>query len=419
MRAPFSRSTVIIGLLAVIVYLPAVAVPLFRDELHVLISAAQTIKEPSHILAPWMGGAVRVVPKLVFMGGLQLWGLLVWPYHLLSILLYAFATILVARLAENWSGSRRAARWAALLFALGFGTYAKPVISVSNVTMLIGLVFVLVAFDRLWSGRWKAALIFYLLGSVSHEIVLAAPLLVPFLLPLRDGRNAVPWKPLGQTLSLAKNARKIVAGSLLALVPLSFSAGRLGEVCSIEVNMAFFMLFPFNQHGAAVLPGGAGGALVALATLLVQWRFWIGVAVVLLLACVVWRGRPLHAFAAGWIFLFLAPGSVLMAGWQTNWLEIRYLCIPSVGLCLLASVLLLRITEKRRSIGVVLLGLLILWSLAVGGTWLRKHVRDSGNPYNTARRQEFYSEIATLDPRWTSPSVSVGVPGPSEGTEEQ
>ncbi|MCK4409443.1 MAG: hypothetical protein KAW67_05130 [Candidatus Eisenbacteria sp.] len=409
----------IIGLLAVIVYLPAVTVPLFSDELHSLISAAQTIKEPSHILAPWMGGALRIVPKLVFMGGLQLWGLLVWPYRLLSIFLYAFATMLVARLAEEWSGSRRAACWAALLFALGFGTYAKPVIVVSNLTMLIGLVFMLIAVDRLWSGRWKAALVFYILGSASHEIVLAAPLLVPFLLPLRDGRNAVPWKPLGQTLGLARNARKIVAGSLLALVALSFSVGRLGEVCSIEVNMAFFMLFPFNHQGAAVLPGGPGGALGALATVLVQWRFWIGVAVVLALAYVVWRGRPLHAFAAGWIFLFIVPGAVLMADWQTDWLEIRYLCISSVGLCLLVSVLLLRITERRRSVGLVLLSLLILWSLAVGGTWLRKRVRDSGNPYNTARRQEFYSEIAALDPRWTSPSVRGCVPGPSEGTEEQ
>lgn len=419
MRAPFSRSAVIIGLLAVIVYLPAVAVPFFGDELHSLISAARTIKEPSHILAPWMGGAVRVVPKLVFMGGLQLWGLRVWPYHLLSILIYGLATMLVARLAEKWSGSRRAARWAALLFALSFGTYAKPVIVISNLTMLIGLVFMLAALDRLWSGRWKAALVFYILGAASHEIVLVAPLVVPFLLPLRDGQNAVPWKRLGQTLGLARNARKIVAGSLLALVPLSLSGGRLGDVCSIEVNMAFFMLFPFNQQGAAALPGGAGGALAALAALLVQWRFWIGVAVVLALAYVVWRGRPLHAFAAAWIFIFIAPCSTLMADWQNNGLEIRYLCFPSVGLCLLTSVLLLRITEKRRSVGVALLWLLILWSLAVGSTWFRKHIRDSGSPYNTARRQEFYSEIAALDPRWTSLSVRVDVPSLSEETEEQ
>jgi hypothetical protein len=419
MRTPFSRSAVLIGLLAVIVYLPAVAVPFFGDELHSLISAAQTIKEPSHIFAPWMGGAVRVVPKLVFVGGLQLWGLRVWPYRLLSILIYGFAAMLVARLAEEWSGSRRVARWAALLFAVGFGAYTKPVIVVSNLTMLISLVFMLVALDRLWSGRWKAALVFYILSVASHEIVLAAPLLVLFLLPLRDGQNAVPWKRLGQTLGLARNVRKIVAGSLLALVPLSFSVGGLGDVCSVKVNMAFFMLFPFNQHGVAALPGGAGGALVALAALLVQWRFWIGAAVILLLAYVVWRGRPLHAFAAGWIFLFIAPSSVLMAGWQTDWLEIRYLCVSSVGLCLLASLLLLRITEKRRFIGVALLWLLILWSLAVGNMWQRKHVRDSGSPYNTARREEFYSEIAALDPRWTSPSVRVDVPSLSEETEEQ
>jgi hypothetical protein len=103
--------------------------------------------------------------------GFELWGIRIWPYHLLNIAIHAFSTILVARLGTRWSESDRVGGWAAILFASGLGIYAKAVVVISNVTMLLGLAFLLIALDLLWSGRWKVALLFFVLGIASHEAI--------------------------------------------------------------------------------------------------------------------------------------------------------------------------------------------------------------------------------------------------------
>lgn len=405
MRISPGRWAVLAGLVAVALHLPTITAAVRADELHSLYWAARSIKDPAHLLEPWMGGILRLPPKLALMAGLELWGIRIWPYHLLNIVIHAFSTVLVARLGTRWSGSDRVGVWAAILFASGFGIYAKAVVVISNVTMLMGLAFLLIALDLFWSGRWKVALLFFALGVASHEAVAVAPALI-FLIPRsRRGENGVSWGSLGRRLARSDVPRRVMSGLLLLLVPLSFCPGRIGRFCSYEVRMASFALFPFTERGAALAGGRAGDLIADITSLIVAWRLWTGIGIVVLVACLVWRGRALYAFAAGWAFLFLFPFWIIVQHWGGTWLDVRYAYVSAVGMCILASSLGLRLAGRRRAVAGALFSLLILWSLAVGGFWFRGHVRKNDLPEHVAQRSEYFSKIASMDTRWELPET--------------
>jgi hypothetical protein len=397
------RWAALAALVAVVLHLPTITVPPRGDELNSLYWAALSIKHPVHVFDPWMGGVLRLPPKLAIMAGLELWGVRIWPYHLLNIVIHAFSTILVVRLGTRWSGSARVGGWAAVLFAAGLGVYAKAVVVISNVTMLMGLAFLLIALDLLWSGRWKVALLFFALGIASHEVIVVAPLLIFLIPPSRGGENGVPWGSQVRRFVRSKTLRRAVSGLLLLLVPLLFCPGGLGRFCSYEVQMISFTLFPFTDRGTAIVGDHAGDLVAQFASLVIAWRLWIGIAIVVLVAYLVWRGRALYSFAAAWVLLFFIPFWVIVRCWGGTWLDVRYVYVSAVGVCLLASSLVLRLAGRRRAVASALFSLLILWSVIVGGFWFRGHVRLSERPEEVAIRNECLTQIADMDPRWELP----------------
>ena len=149
----------------------------------------------------------------------------------------------------------------------------------------------------------------------SHEAVAVAPLLI-FLIPRSiEGENGVPWGSLVRRLSRSDIPRRVVSGLLVLLVPLSFCPGRIGRFCSYEVRVASFALFPFTEHGTAIVRDHAGDLIADFTSLVITWQLWCGIAIVALVAYLVWRGRALHAFAAGWVFLFLLPFWIIVRCW--------------------------------------------------------------------------------------------------------
>jgi hypothetical protein len=388
MAAATKRAGSLIALLAAVVHLPGINVPIAEDEIHSVWQAARTIRDPQRLLLPWMGGAFRVLPKLVFMAGVQLWGPVAWPYKLLAVILYAWCSVLVSRVGAAWSGSARVGTWCGVLFAVGLGVYWKSVLVASNLTMLMGLLFLLLSADALWAGRWRAGLVLFLLAALSHEIVLVAPVLLPLLLAARREARAPTGSGEPVTASPALRPGRAVAVLIVALMVSSFLAGAAGRVTSTGVTMASFLLFPANPTALPGLGSGAGAVVARVAQAIVQHRFWIGLVVLAGLACLAWRGRASRALAIGWIVIFLIPGAFVSAGWQGDRLEIRYLALSAVGLCLVAGGLVAWMGRRRRALAAVTACVLIAWSLVIGALWLGQHNAKVHRPEWVAEREE-------------------------------
>jgi len=402
MKERSSLPVVLIGLLAAVLHTPGLLIPLWGDGLHGVYMAALSFRDPSRLLSPWMGGAFRLLPKLVMMGVLAAGGVRGWPFYLVVILLHGVCAVYVARLGEKWSASRLVGLWAGALFAVGFGSYGKAVYSSTNVTMLLSLTLLLVSLDMFWSGRRTSALVFFILAVASHEVAVVAPALIPFMILLRDREHGVPETALPRRRGWTQNASRILGAALIVLVLLGFLPGALGQFCRTEVGMSGFMLVPVNRGSAAA--AGAGPAWMDLVDALARSRFWIGAAVALFIMSSLRRRCPLRALSAAWIYLFLVPSVVLMLLWGGDWWERRYLYVPAVGACLLASSLILRVHQRSRARAFALLTLLVIWSLSLGILTWHKVLADSLDPQQVYQREEYFAKMGQLNPRWGPPA---------------
>ncbi|HKA24978.1 MAG TPA: hypothetical protein VKF80_08365, partial [Candidatus Eisenbacteria bacterium] len=60
------RAELTIALLSALPLLPALPQPFLQDDINSTYQAAITTSRPLHLLDPWMGGLLRLVPKLYF-----------------------------------------------------------------------------------------------------------------------------------------------------------------------------------------------------------------------------------------------------------------------------------------------------------------------------------------------------------------
>jgi len=396
-----TRSATLVVFLAVFVFLPFLAFPLVGDDFYSVQQAAVTLKDPGGLLDPWMGGAFRLLPKLIFMGGFIVWGTNPAAYRLLAILIHGLSTFLVASLACGWSRSRGAGFWTALLFAVGFGCYAKPIVQISNLTMQLGLFLTLLALILHRRGNRRGALAFFLLAILSHELAVMTPLVVPFL-SARSGREGYSadahrvQEPSGE-----RRLRIILLGFLATTIVLSLLPGRAGQLASKQIQAFAFMLLPINLTTMPLKLAQEVSIPRSLMVFVVGQRFWIGLVIVLLLMLRIRKADRTASLGLAWIFFFLVPSAWLMAGWAGNWMETRYLLIPSVGACFLASTLLLGLSPRRRTVRVLLLALLVASSLFTNSMVWRKYRWEITQPEWRHSQQEFLMQMQSLDPTGT------------------
>lgn len=396
MSTRFHGSLLVIAALSIALHVPALSIPLLDDSLNSVSEAAVSLRDPSYLLRPWMGGTLRIVPKLAFMGGVLAWGGLPWAYRLLNLLVHAFCTVLVGRLGRRWTGSASFGLRAALLFGLGVGAYAKGVIQVSNLTMLLGLAFLLLSLDFFWSRRYVGAGVFFALAAASHEIVLLAPVLVPVLVTLRSSQDRSPGEDLVAGAPTARWTGKAVAALLVAFVIVSLLPGAPGAFGRVEVGLSAFMLLPLNVQGAAAWTGRAGGFLATVGAIAAESRYVVGLVITLVLAAFVFKAKAFLSYCVAWVYVFFVPSAFLMASWGGGWLERRYLYIPAVGACLLLSAALGRIDGRRRVVATVAFSLLIAWGVATSAFVMHRHRQISETPTEVARRAQFREEMRAL-----------------------
>jgi hypothetical protein len=96
----------------------------------------------------------------------------------------------------------------------------------------------------------------------------------------------------------------------------------------------------------------------------------------------------------GWIVLFFVPSAFVMAGWEGGRLEVRYLAVSAIGLCLLTGRLIEWLERRRRAAAVAVVCLLTAWSVVIGALWLRKHVANVQRSEWVAERQELLEALS-------------------------
>lgn len=383
---PSRRARVLLGAIAFAVFIPTFALKPFGSDLHLLYWARASTFDPRGLLEPWFGGVLgRFVPKLVAMLVMAVAGPRHECYQALNLGLHVTNVLLIERLARGWSGSRRAGYTAALLFAVGFGFYGKAVTELSNLSMNLALALTLWAFVE-WHARRRArALALWIVALAAHEIIALAPL-AALLAP----RSGAPADPARERRLTALVLGGLAVAALAALLPVP---GRAVAVRLLE--LPGFALVPLSPGPALDLRLLGLAAPRAAAAFLGAHRLGLGLALLAPIAFAATRS-PVVRFATAWMFLFWLPAAVLMARWTSGWLDMRYLEVVAVGMCLLAAHALDLI--PARSVRGALITGLIAWSLLVSSfVWLKQWRLVTASPDWKRKDREFRQEMRELE----------------------
>ncbi|MFO8057415.1 MAG: tetratricopeptide repeat protein [bacterium] len=290
----------------------------------------------------------RPVRGLTFMLDYQLFKLDPMGYHLSNLLWHWLGTCLLYLLVFRIFTSVRVAGVCAFLFFL-HPVHTEAVMSVAHRKEMLAFVFLLLAYHAfLYRKRYPVlsvifAVLFFLLGIGSKQVVLVFPLLLLVHLWLHPEEKP-NWK------SLLYVAPFLVAGALLlgfgmalsapflrdfdlfGRIPLGdfkqFSYPRILATSMSAYPLHFrYMLFPAHFNVVHELSLVGWDSVMA----------WAGVVMFGGLAAAVYfyRSRFLAAFSLAWMFINLLP---IMNFIPANFFFAeRYLYIPSAGFCLIAA----------------------------------------------------------------------------------
>ena len=284
----------------------------------------------------------------------QLFGLDVFGWHAVSLLLHLTATFWVYQLAKAWSLERDIALAATLLFGV-HPVHSESLAWASALPDLLATVFLLPALVLYEQARrrpspqrlaWASALA--LLAMFSKEIAVVAPLFLVCREALDTDRDARSFRrvlPFLVAAAIYLGVRYEVLGFLSKVEPKAIGVAASHVVFTIPSVLAAYARLLVWPHPLAVTYG------LNYVTSPADPRFWaLGLGVAGLVACAAWllRSSPAGRQALLLLILFLLPVLNLKAfNPDESLLHDRYLYFPSVGFCLLLSLALHRLAGQR------------------------------------------------------------------------
>lgn len=301
-----------------------------------------------------IGSYYRPLFNVVLTLNYQLFGLDVFGWHAVSLLLHLAATFWVYQLAKAWSLQPDLALAAALLFGV-HPVHSESVAWASALPDVLAAAFLLPALvlyeqarRRPSPHRLAVASVLSLLAMLSKEIAVVVPAFLvcrEALDPDRGSRRFRRVLPFLLAAALYLWARYEVLGFLSKVEPKA--SGVVAShvwftLPSILTAYARLLMWP---HPLAVAYG------LTYVTSAADPRFWpLALAVVSLVAGGAWlvRSSPAGRQALLLLILFLLPVLNLKAFNQDESLiHDRYLYLPSVGFCFLLSLALHRLAGQR------------------------------------------------------------------------
>ncbi len=304
--------------------------------------------------SPPVGSYYRPLFNVVLTLNYQFFGLEVFGWHVVSLLLHLAATFWVYQLAKAWSLGRDLALAATLLFGV-HPVHSEAVAWASALPDLLAAVLVLPALvlyeqarRRPSPHRLALASALALLAMGSKEIAVAVPVFLvcrEALDPDRGSRRFRRVLPFLIAAALYLGARYAVLGFLSKVEPKASGVAASQVWFTIPSLLAAYARLLVWPHPLAVAYG------LTYITSPADARFWaLALGVVSLLACGAWlvRSSPAGRRALLLLLLFLLPVLNTKAFNQDESLiHDRYLYLPSVGFCILVSLALHRLAGQR------------------------------------------------------------------------
>ncbi|HZU24875.1 MAG TPA: glycosyltransferase family 39 protein [Bryobacteraceae bacterium] len=343
---PRSRILLLLALLAVLTYLPAVTQPLMEDDFPNILLAL-TVGAP-HALKELAAGALRLraTSEWLFYAMYHLFGMNPVPYYCVNIALHVLNTWLVYALGSWRPVGFGISVWAAAFFAVAEG-HQEAIMWFSACNELLMFLFgmsALICWLRFLEtrrlGYYAGAVISFVFCLVSKEsaVIFAPLLLLPLFLNGHKGRDAAWLVPL---LLLACGAAFLIYDSRTW----SFRF----QDRSFSLHAPFWLILPKN-----------------LLRMLWPWGLLGGGAVL-------WTGRLRRVAALGllWMAISLVPYSFLVYSTE---IPSRQTYLASAGLALIVAAGLLPIQERyaaeRRPLTAAVCVLVL--AVNIGYLWTRK-----------------------------------------------
>lgn len=376
MKANKALAAAAIALLPLLAYLPALKSELIWDSKPMILEN-DLLQGEFSLLAPFKSGwwettsqggeggydYYRPLTVLSFMAEKALWGISPWRMHMVNLLLFLAAILILYRFLRRWQAPPGTAEAAALLFAL-FPPHLDNinwVVGRCDLLMLLFGLLSLLLFDRfLANRRWQTGALSWLslaLALFAKESALFFLPLFP-LLELRRRERISPKLHVSPLLVagavwMLKSAAIGRGGFPLRLFPsvwenIETPLAALGYYArSLAFPFAYDMFLPVSAVKS--FPYLAAGALFAL---------------FLLLAPFLARRQSPLLFSWSWIAPFLG-GALLLLFTPIHPFSIssRYLMIPAIGAAWLLALALARLRPPVRR--ALLAALLVLAVAAI------------------------------------------------------
>ncbi len=316
-------------------------------------------------------------------------------WHLATLAAHLAATFLVYRLALLLIGAPNVAAFAAALFGVHpvhLGNVA-PISGVADVLVTICWIAAFFCYQRARvpdlraSFRWNAAAVALYAASVfTKEVGIALPailILYELIFPTREIPEIPADAPPGTKIGTLRASRWIalrmlpflvVAGVYLAIrvrvihaVTLVLTPVSLGRMMLTWPSMLIFYL----KHLAWPVHLGLFYALPVITRANFR-QYSIPTAILALIGAALWpvvRASRVVAFGLLWMALTLAPVFYLRGMVPSDFVNDRYLYVPSIGFCIIVAELL-RIAAKSIVVRAVVGGLVI--ALMAGATFAQE-----------------------------------------------
>jgi hypothetical protein len=141
-----ARGAIIALLLGLGPLLPGLVHGFYRDDFWWLEQAFLSLHDPLHLFDPWLSGFFRPLGQTAFFAQFLVFRFEPLPYNLVSLALHGWAGYLVGRLAAALGGGRAVA---IVLFLVGTGHFAKPVMWACSQPILIATSLLLIVVLRM------------------------------------------------------------------------------------------------------------------------------------------------------------------------------------------------------------------------------------------------------------------------------
>ena len=297
----------------------------------------------------------------IFLPNYRLFGANPVGWHVTLILLHLLAVWLVYKIAERLTGEFEIALISAMLFGL-LPVHAESLAWPAAVDMSLAGTLELVAFYQFMAGgpqqfvSWSA-LLPYGGALLSHESAITFPALLALYVFLLESPAGAPALKVRLRLAIARvlpfvvevfvflAVHKLAVGAITSPPPgyHMTTAQALTSVPEALATYAMLLVVPWKAGPAhRLLPPASIGAV----------GFWMPATLViaaLALAVVAIMNSPrrrLYWFCAGWMAVAIAPAMNMSALRFDMVVQDRYLYLPSLGWCLMATTVLIGFARR-------------------------------------------------------------------------